>query len=143
MDTIIFLDRIGYTYFLPSIVFIAFAVYEYNYFFQNDNFQDTSWSDWTVAAGYTVAQFFGLLLGTIFFPLGIMATLIFALQSFKYTDKYYHVNLFIYAFLSITFFTCSGLVYNYMDAKGMCIFINRRRFFVKLTLYSNILDIRY
>jgi hypothetical protein len=118
MDTLLFIDRIGYGYLFPAVSCLSLGVYSYNYFFQNDNFQYLNYNEWTIPAGYTVAQFFGLLIGTILFPLGIMSMLIFALQSYKYTDKYYHINIFVYALLSSIFFTSSGLVYNYMDAKG-------------------------
>lgn len=118
MDILIFIDAIGYSYLFPAISCLSLGVFSYNYFFQNDNFQYLNYYEWVVPAGYTVAQFMGLLIGTILFPLGIMSMLIFALQSFKNTDKYYHITGFVYALLSAIFFTSSGLVYNYMDAKG-------------------------
>jgi predicted ferric reductase len=94
-----FFDGLALPYLVTGIVLLTLGALSYAAFFNADYVNYTEHKYWTYNAGYDIWQFISLLLGTYFFPFGIICILIFAVQSFKY-HKDYTKKTVIYAILA-------------------------------------------
>ena len=72
-------------------------------------------SEWSTTAGYTTDQFVALYFATILLPLGILCSLIFAVQSFKYaTELSRTLNIVVYTAIATAYYVGCYLAYEWV-----------------------------